>query len=243
MLEETKKTHVLVTEPRISVRRLADYMAASHQSKRTIIQSCKYRAIARVFQHNEAMAIVTNHILSDAKGAGDLKSKAEFIRNKVADNDFDEDTNEHNADYVERFAEIVADVALPDVEMATPKEFAPLNLRGVKVSFRPRILFSRTTKTNKVRCGALMLRYSKGKPLPINVAEWQSAAIFGCMRMLNAINMAEAERSLCITLDAYTGKCHEAPGKAVYLFNEMTAACATIGKQWREIKPPKNAIL
>ena len=55
--------------------------------------------------------------------------------------------------------------------------------------------------------------------------------------------MAEAERELCITLDAYTGTCHEAPGKAVYLFKEMKAACETLAERWPAIKPPKSAIL
>jgi hypothetical protein len=45
------------------------------------------------------------------------------------------------------------------------------------------------------------------------------------------------------TLDAYMGKCHEAPGNAIYLFKEMKAACASISERWPAIKPPKNAVL
>jgi hypothetical protein len=104
-------------------------------------------------------------------------------------------------------------------------------------------MLRRVTKTNKVKCGALMLRYAKGKPLGTDVAAWQSAAIFGYMRKLDEAAMTEAERALCITLDAYAGACHDAPTNAVYLFKEMTAACASISKRWPAIKPPKNAIL
>jgi hypothetical protein len=88
-----------------------------------------------------------------------------------------------------------------------------------------------------------MLRYAKGKPLPEDVAAYQSAAIFGYMRTLDEAEMVQAERELCITLDAYTGTCHAAPGKAIYYFKEMRAACETISERWPNIKPPKNAIL
>jgi hypothetical protein len=116
-------------------------------------------------------------------------------------------------------------------------------LNGVRVTFIPQLLLRRKTKTNKIKSGALMLRYAKGKALPEKVAAFQSSAIFGYMETLEEIQMAEAERALCITLDAYTGTCHEAPGKAAYFFKEMKAACETLAERWPAIKPPKKAIL
>jgi hypothetical protein len=243
MLQETKKTHTEVKQPQISVPRLADYIAASEQGQRTIAQSCKYRAIARVVQHNEAKAAVSNHILSGAAEAGGLKERAEQIRNKIADDDFEEDLNEHNADYVEQFAKILESVKLPVAERLPPPKFAPLMLSGVRVSFVPQLVLRRLTKTNKIRSGALMLRYAKNTPLPADVGSFQSAAIFGYWRTLDVANNGEAERGLCITLDAYTGTSHPAPTNAIYLFKEMTAACASIGERWPAIKPPKNAVL
>jgi uncharacterized protein YqiB (DUF1249 family) len=57
MSQDSKKTHTEVKQPQISIPRLADYMAASEQGKRTIAQSCKYRSTVRVTQHNEAKAV------------------------------------------------------------------------------------------------------------------------------------------------------------------------------------------
>lgn len=88
-----------------------------------------------------------------------------------------------------------------------------------------------------------MLRYGKNKALSAAVGGWQSAGIYGYLRTLEEAEKTEAERALCITLDAVTGKCHDAPGNAVYLFNDMKAACATINERWPAIKPPKKAIL
>jgi hypothetical protein len=116
-------------------------------------------------------------------------------------------------------------------------------LHGVKVTFTPQLMLRRVTKTNKVKSGALMLRYAKGKPLNPDVAEYQSAAIFGYITTLSEANMAEAERALCLVLDAHAGLCHAAPGNSIYLFKNMSAACATIGEWWPCFKPPKKAIL
>jgi hypothetical protein len=49
--------------------------------------------------------------------------------------------------------------------------------------------------------------------------------------------------SCALSLDAYAGKTHVAPGNAVYRFNEMKAACADIAERWPVIKPPRNAVL
>jgi hypothetical protein len=55
-VEEPKKTHVLVPEPEMGVRYLADYMAGSDRKKRALLVSAKYRPRARLLQHREAKA-------------------------------------------------------------------------------------------------------------------------------------------------------------------------------------------
>jgi hypothetical protein len=243
MLQETKKTHKEIKTPQISIPRLADYMAASEQARRTIVQTCKYRAIARVVQHNEAKAVVSDHILDGTEGVDGLKAKAEQIRKKLADDDFEADVNDHNADYIERFAENVAKMELPKADRSATRQLAPLMLHGVRVTFYPQLMLQRViAKTNKIKIGALMLRYAKGKPLAPPVGAYQSAAIFGYVRTLEEAAKVEAERGLCITLDAYSCLPYEAPTNSIYLFKEMTAACETIFERWPAIKPPKNAV-
>lgn len=243
MLQEPKKTHVEMKHPQFSLGRLADYMAASEQARRTIAQSCKYRSIARVVQHIDAKMIISNALRDPAKNADDLKKMADQVRNKMADDQFEADVNEHNADYIERFAEVFSEIALPKAEIFPTEKFGPIHLNGVRVSFNPQLLLRRNTKTNKVKSGAIMLRYAKGKSLSKTVAGYQSAGIFGYMRTLDDEKMEEAERELCITLDAYAGRLYEAPTNATYLFKEIKAACATISERWPAIKPPKNAVL
>jgi hypothetical protein len=241
---EEKKTHRLVAKPQMSVRSLADYMAASDQARRTVVRGCKYRAIAKIVQHDDAKLTIAKYMLG---GGGDpeiLTAAAEFIRNKLADDDFDAECNEHNADYIARFAKVVENVELPKgAELEASKQFAAQNLNGVKVTFTPSLLVRRATKKNTLKTGALMLRYKKGAKLNPEVAAYQSSAIHGVLCLYGVPQDVEVDRALSFTLDAYSGTLYPAPGNAVSRFNNIKAACATIAEAWDNIQPPAGAVL
>lgn len=240
---EQEKTHREVPEPEISVRYLADFMAASERKRRTIVEDCKYRPIARLVQHKEATVTISGAIQKGALDPQALKEKADFIRNKLADDDFEALTNEVNADYVEKFSEVVASIKLPDAEALPGKVFPPFKINGVRVRFSPHLLLRRLDKTNKQRRGAFMLRYAKGKELPPQVGGYQSAAAFGIIREFDKEEGSEPDKSICVTLDAFTGELYPAPGAAISMFANMKAACLTIAERWPNIKPPKGAII
>src|SRR5665213_1948313 len=212
---EPKKTHVAVAAPTISVRYLADYMAGSERKKRTIVSKCKYRPIAPMLQHKEAAITISSAFRKGTATPDMIKERADFIRGKLATDEFDALTNEVNADYLEQFAKVVAQVDLPKAEILPGKSFPALLIHGVKISFSPSLIFRRTTKTNKLKHGALMLRYAKGKPLDPVVGCFQSSAIFGLLGEQHDQDGSEPEKALCITLDGVTGALHSAPGSAI----------------------------
>lgn len=238
-----KPTHTLVKSPRMSVRSLADYMAASEIAKRTVVRDSKYRAIARVIQHDQAKLEVTNYISHGSADPNVLIVKADYIRGKLPVDDFDATLNEHNADYLARFAKVVGNLHLPDAEILPGKSFPPLNVHGVRVTLNPALLLRRLTKTNKVRSGAVMYRYAKGKALPAQTGCYQAAAMMGFLAEVEKDSDSQPERLLCLTIDTWSGLAHPAPTNAVSVFNNMKAACATIAERWENIEPPKGAIL
>ncbi len=238
-----KKTHTEAKTPRTSAARLADYMAASEQGKRSIATSCKYHAIARVVQHNDAKAIISNYLRTARGDLGYLKQRLESLQAKLCDDQFDADVRDHNCNYITRFMIVESSLELPDAELLRAMRAPPLALNGVMVSFTPDFLLARTTRTNKRKIGAGMLRYAKGKALPEDVAAYQSAFMCGYLEINPFEEHAEPEHKLCITIDAQTGTSFEAPGNSKYLFKEMSAACASIAERWPHIRPPAGAIL
>ena len=94
------------------------------------------------------------------------------------------------------------------------KLFPALKVNGVKVRFSPHLLLRRVDKTNKQPSGAFMLRYSKRKALAADVGGYQSAAAFGLLKDYLAEEGSEADKNICVTLDAFTGNLYPAPGSA-----------------------------
>lgn len=239
----TDKTHVEVKQPEIDARHLADYMAGSERKKRAILIGCKYRPIAKLLQHKEARIVVASALRHGEKSPKNLKDKADAVRAKLATDDFDALTNEANADYIKRFSEVVEEIELPDAETLPGKVFPPFPVLGVKVRFSPNLLFRRLTKTNKLRIGALMLRYAKGKALSPATGDYQSALIFGLLGDVKDEEAAEPEKELCVTFDVTSGTLYVAPGKAVTMYANTKAACQSIAEQWPNLPPPPSAVL
>ena len=237
-----QKTHRMVNEPKISARYLADFMAATELGRRTIVRKCKFQSIARVVQHDEAKATVSKFL---REGDGDvvaLTDRAKVLRNRMADTEFERDVLDHNADYIDRFAEIFPKLELPAAEFLPPGKASPLELNGVKVTNDIRFRLRRVTKTNKVRIGGAALRYAKSRKLSEEAASWQSSFMLGYLHATNIEPAAEPEPQLCLTIDAAGGVSHPAPSDAISRFNNMKAACATIAEWWPNIQPPKDAV-
>ena len=243
MVDNTRKTHKERPIAQITTRYLADYMAASEQARRSILRSCKYIPIARVIQHNAAKETITEFLLSPTKNIVFLQEKLESLQAKICDTQFDYDTNQHNCDYVKRFVHVWNQFNLPEMAYSKPKNPPRINLNGTWVIFAPDLLVSRVTRRNTVKVGAVMLRYSKGKPLKDGVGNHQSAFAFGYLKRTPILEGAEPEHKLCLTLDAFSGTAHQAPGNSIYQFNEMRATCEGIAERWPNIQPPPNAVL
>lgn len=239
----TTKTHRQIARPQVSARYLADFMAASERGRRSIVEGCKFRPIARVVQHSEARNIIGTFLRDGKDDQNELVERARRLRDRMASDDFEREVLDHNADYVERFAKVAPGLALPAAEMLPPGACPPLSLKGtivtVDISFRMR----RLTRTNKARVGAGSLRYAKGKALSPEVAAWQSAFLMGYLGQEVLDDGTSPEHMLCLTVDAYAGVCHPAPTDAVRRFKNMEAACASIAERWDNIPPPLGAVL
>ena len=236
-------THQYVEHPKLGVRYLADYMAASKRGERRILQLSKYRPIAKIIQHTEAQSTVSKFIRNGALGVGWLLETAAALRARLADDDFDRHLFDSNADYITRFAAVEHEIGWPKAELLPAGKPSHITLNGVKITVGLHWRLRRTTKTNKVKEGAAMLRYAKGKALAIEAAAYQSAFLLGYLEDTSVDQTIEPEGKLCLTVDVYTGVCHPAPTNSVSRYQNMKAACASIAEQWPNIKPPPDAVL
>lgn len=239
-----KPTHRLVKTPKINSRYLSDYMVASERAKRTIIRDCKYQKIARAIQHDRAKAFIANSLRSGNLEPEKLKAEGRRLLDMMADTDFDRETLDVNGDFLTAYGEVFSMSTSPkNSEIVAAQDNFKVNINGVK--FNPDVRFSvqRVTRTNRLRTGLGTIRYAKNKPLDVEIGAYQSSALFGCRKMIDAQDETAPEEKLCLTLDCATGKFIPAPTDATRRFQNMEAACATIAERWDNIEPPENAVL
>jgi len=234
-------THKYLERPQLGLRYLADYMAGSKRKERSILQLSKYRPIAKVIQHAEARSTVSKFIRDGSTNAEWLEEEAFRLRERLADDDFDRHLYDSNADYIARYAGTFQNAAWPrGAQMLSPGRRGALMVHGVKITVDLSFRLRRTTRTNKIKEGAGMLRYGKGKALPEEVGAWQSAFLFGYLGDTSTDSTVEPERPLCLTIDVWTGMAHAAPTNSVSRYQNMQAACASIAEQWPNIQPPDD---
>jgi hypothetical protein len=242
------KTHIQHVRPRMAARDLADYMAASEVSKRTIVRNSKYEPVLRVPHHDEARAVVAKFIADRDTDLSWLAEEAQRIRDHAASEPegFERDLAERNAAYIERFAKVWPGVRLPPKAEVLPvgePPPPPLDLNGVEVTVELHFRLRRAARGNTLRTGAGTLRYAKNRPLPRAAGEWQAAFLLGYLRALDKAPGEEPDGKLCLVLDAQSGALHPAPGDAVRRFGQIAAACASIAERWPNIAPPAGAVL
>lgn len=238
-----KKTHAVVKDPSIPVQYLADYMAASAQARRSIVQKSKYKSLARTFQHQIARKTISDHLIDGNPLPGDLASKGEDVRNRLADEDFYKQLYGYNADFIEAFAGVGGMFNFVSFELMVPQNIGTPEYNGTKVKFTPSLLTYRRTKVNTQKIGGIMFRYAKGSPVAKEVAEWQAAFMYGYFAESPFIEEAKPENKLCQVLCAVAGATYQAPSNSTYKFNEMKAVCSDIAEKWANVKPPPGAII
>lgn len=236
-------THQEVKTPKISARKLAEFMAGTDVRGRTIVRECKYRPVARIIQHKEAKAAIGSFLRGGSVDLEALQIKEAELRDRHADRDFDRDLYDHNADYIARFIKIREKLLMPNVETLPPGQTPAIELNGVRVTFDLALRLERVTRTNKLKVGAAILRYQKGKGLSTKEAEWQSALVHGYLGATSIEGDGEPELALCLTIDAYSGVVCPAPTDSVTRFKNASAACANIAERWDNVPPPENAVL
>jgi hypothetical protein len=244
MTETPKKTHRLQPTPSLSVRTLADYMAASHQARRTLLRKSKYQPLVAVTQHSHAKAAIVNW-LAEKRPLDDLRETVARMRDSHfgPDEEFASETNQHNCDYIDSFIEVADSIEWPDAEFLPQPAPAKVVVNGTTIRFTPQMLVMRVTRANTTKIGALFLRYGKGQALPESAGIHQSAFTYGYLRENPFEPDAKPEHALCITLDCVTGRAYQAPSdSAVYLYKEMGAECASIAERWDSIPPPEGAV-
>ena len=240
-------THTMLDSPRISGRRLAEYMAASPIRQRTIIRDTKFRPVEPEISYDEGYQLIGDMLSEGPLVTSALREAAEDFHDRMDVRGIRERiAYDLIGDMFEWLAEERPEFGLPDVERFDDSrawgQGGEFRMGGVVVD--PEVHFRlRKMKRNAAGVGVVSLRYSKSGPVNDTVAEWQAALLYGYLLETVDDEGLRPDPDLCILLDLRSGIAHPAPGRAKTLFKQMEAACASIAERWPAIKPPDRAVV
>ena len=240
-------THTQLESPRLSNRRLAEYMAASPVRQRTLIRDTKYRSVEPEISYSEGFTLLGDMLAEGDLVTATLREAAEDFHDRMDVRGIRERIGYNlTGDMFDWLADERPDMGLPEADHYDDSRSwgrgGAWEVEGVVVD--PEVYFRLARPRRGYRSvGAVTLRYSKTGPLDPTVAEWQSALLHGYLSDTIEGDTLRPDTDLCVTLDLRSGTAHPAPGRARTLMTQMRAALATIAERWPNIAPPDGAVV
>jgi len=240
--EVMEKTHSVTRKPRIALNQLAEYMIASDVTRQRILTTCRFRPIARIVQYNDGRSMVAFHIASGSASINDLQIKLDKLARKPVSSGFEAQQLELNCALIAKYIALSNVIELPGTKILKPPLASEkLKYNGVEISVEPDLIVM-DKKDGQALVGAAKIRYSKGKPVDAEAAEYVGVGLFDFAESCLG-NYGLAAKKLCFSLDLHSGQSIACPSSTTRKLNNMKAACAGIAAQWERIKPPNGAAL
>lgn len=229
-------------DPQIAVNPLGEYMVASPIRQNAIVQEAKYRPIMKVISYSEARLSIAQYISGGKGNIGLLKDKADSIEARLANDAKDAQIFKINAGMIRRFIAISNHIAIPPGHfmLGNAAQSPKMDLGGMPISVAPDLVVSVEGKGGARQCGAIKIRYSKGKQLKKDEGEHVSTLLEEyAWRYLQ--DLGTPDKSLCFCLDVQSGALIASPKATARKLANMEASCVAIVERWPSVKPPDDA--
>ena len=237
----------MLDSPRLSLRRLAEFMAASPVRQRSLIRDTKYRSVEPEISYGEGFALIGDMLADGDLATQTLREAAEDFHDRMDVRGIRERiAYDLIGGMFDWLADERPDLQLPDAERyddgRTWGRGGAWEVEGVTLDPDVHLRLAQARRGYRA-VGAVTLRYSKSGPLDPVIAQWQASGLHGYLSDTLEGEALRPDPDLCIALDLRTGIAHPAPGRARTLMSQMRAACATIAERWPNIAPPKGAVV
>jgi hypothetical protein len=235
-----KSGYTVVEIPKISVQKLAEYMASSQTRQRSILRDCKFQRKEQIFQHSAAKRYISKYF-DEAKSIEWLSSQAEKLNSLEPNTEYKRRKNRNDCNFLFSYVKNFPSYKLPPADVIVEKKNKTIKLNGVIITFNPDLLLKRDAKNkNYQEIGAVMIHHTKGLRNSDEIYRYQTALMFNILNLLNNDSGYVANKKLCIVIDALRGNIICAPSASVRIFKEIQSACESIVGIWDTLKPPKD---
>jgi len=223
-------------DPRISVNKLAEYLATNKASRRErILRDAKFPPTFQVIRYEPTLDMARRFLSGKIANTQSLQIEIAEYEASLASNDFEERMKKSNVEAMNLFVSLAPTLDIHDMKITIGEHAPPkLTLADVAVSVRPDVLVTISKKGAK-QSGAIKLNISKGSPHTKDSAEYAGALL---RHYLATQGHDDCDYRCCFTLDVFSKKFVEAPKAITNRLKDAEAACAEIARQWDSIKAP-----
>lgn len=221
-------------EPRISINKLAEYLATNKASRReTILKDSKFPPTFQTIRYDPTYLLTSRYLTGHIPNTQALQVEIGKYDAKAATSEFDERMKKSNLEAMSRFLALAPTLDFSDAKLTLGEHAPPkLLIADVSVSVRPDVLVTVSKKGAKTT-GAIKLNVSKGSPHTNDSAEYAGALL---RHYLVTQGGEDCDYRNCYTLDIYSKKLVASPKAITNRLKDAEAACAEIARQWDSIK-------
>lgn len=216
--------------PKISVNKLGEYLAATPARRKRIVEDQKNPKAFIAARYTDAREAIVDYVSSGMTNDTKLLNTAVNLRAEVGGTEFSENDRKASADAIENFLDVAEDLHIEGLAAMPGEETAQstLQVADVNISMRPDILLKSANSGETV--GAIKLHFSKTNPLTKKGAEYVATALR--VHLENQNPEAKIDPKKCIVVDIATENVVNAPKAFKKNMNDISAACEEIKARW-----------
>lgn len=230
----TKAEQKVHESPRISVNKLAEYLATNKASRRErILKDAKFPPTFQLIRYDPTREMVQRYLAGLIPNTQALQAAiAQYEYTKTKD-EFEARMKKSNLEAMGLFAALAPTLVFEGAKVTLGEHAPPkLSISDVAVSVRPDLNLTYVGKGG-LEHGALKLNISKGAVHTIDSAEYAGALV---RHFLTTRLGDDCDHKRVFVLDIFGKKISPSPKATVNRMKDVEAACAEIARQWDSIK-------
>lgn len=229
-------------EPRISINKLGEYMAAKPARRRRIIADQKRPRGFIVTRYREAVSAMIDFLVRGAADDAIIYRAIAELEAKEVSSDFQAQDRDLSVEALELFLDTVDRLDLNGLEVSQANHnAAPLAISGVSVSVRPEAVLNGQDRHGGRTVGCLKLYLSKTSPFGEDgVAAGYIGAALHRFTEEQLANGGRADYRLCQVVDVFGRRVFVAPRAMQRRHDDLEAACEEIALLWNAVLTRKG---
>ncbi len=220
-----------MTDPKISLNKLAEYLTATPSRRRRIVQDQQDPKAFIAARYGDARDAIVEFIASGMSEEEKLLSVAQKLRLDESGSDFARQDRIASANAIDNFLEASDQIELEDLTVvpAESTSTASMYVAGVRVSVRPDAYLKNSVTGDTV--GAIKLHFPKTTPLNDISSKYVATTLKVFLSEEQGAKFIDHKKCYVVDVSTQTATC--APKSYKKNMNDIAAACEEIRGRWQ----------